>query len=105
MSPYFADSNARTLTIPQDAEGIPYKGPLDTFNRLRIEGNRRLRDHKGTNTNVLEHAPADRLGMRIFLSGLGPRVMWISIGGFVFFGAYEQALRITTPFLQRDYEE
>ena len=28
---------------------------------------------------------------RVFFSGIEPRVMWISIGGFVFFGAYEQA--------------
>ena len=27
----------------------------------------------------------------IFFSGVGPRVTWISIGGFVFFGAYEKA--------------
>jgi solute carrier family 25 S-adenosylmethionine transporter 26 len=25
------------------------------------------------------------------LSGIQPRVMWITIGGFVFFGAYEGA--------------
>lgn len=92
-------------TPQQDAEGVAYKGPVDTFHRLRIEGNRRLRDHNSNTANSLEHAPANRLGMRIFLSGLGPRVMWISIGGFVFFGAYEQALRITTPFFQRDYNE
>ena len=28
---------------------------------------------------------------RVFFSGIGARVMWISIGGFVYFGAYEQA--------------
>lgn len=28
-------------------------------------------------------------GGSVFLSGIQPRVMWISIGGFVFFGAFE----------------
>lgn len=31
---------------------------------------------------------------RVFFAGVEPRVMWISIGGFVFFGAYEQAKRM-----------
>jgi len=30
-------------------------------------------------------------GAMTLLSGIQPRVMWISIGGFVFFGAYEGA--------------
>lgn len=32
-------------------------------------------------------------GMSGLFRGIGPRVMWISIGGSVFFGAYEQAYR------------
>lgn len=28
-------------------------------------------------------------GVRPFFSGLGPRVMWISIGGFIFLGSYQ----------------
>ena len=30
-------------------------------------------------------------GTLALFSGLGPRVGWITIGGFVFFGAYEKA--------------
>ena len=30
-------------------------------------------------------------GAAALFSGLGPRVGWITIGGFVFFGAYEKA--------------
>ncbi len=30
-------------------------------------------------------------GLGRFLLGVGPRTMWISIGGCVFFGAYETA--------------
>ena len=33
-------------------------------------------------------------GMRGLFRGIGPRVMWISIGGSVFFGAYEQTCRM-----------
>lgn len=29
-------------------------------------------------------------GHRTFLRGIGPRVLWISIGGFVFLGVYEK---------------
>jgi len=32
-------------------------------------------------------------GARAFLKGIEPRVMWIGIGGFVYFGAYEEARR------------
>jgi len=35
-------------------------------------------------------------GISRLLSGMGPRVMWISIGGFVFFGVYEDARRLLT---------
>ena len=30
-------------------------------------------------------------GAMALFSGLGPRVGWITLGGFVFFGAYEKA--------------
>jgi solute carrier family 25 S-adenosylmethionine transporter 26 len=29
-------------------------------------------------------------GYSLFLKGIGPRVLWISIGGFVFLGTYEK---------------
>jgi solute carrier family 25 S-adenosylmethionine transporter 26 len=38
-------------------------------------------------------------GARVFLRGLQPRVMWISIGGFVFFGAYESFKKTLSPIL------
>jgi len=34
-----------------------------------------------------------------FWSGLQPRIMWISIGGFVFFGAYEGFKSVLNPVL------
>lgn len=35
-------------------------------------------------------------GIKKLFSGIGPRVMWISIGGFVFFGAYEKVVHVLT---------
>jgi solute carrier family 25 S-adenosylmethionine transporter 26 len=33
-------------------------------------------------------------GFLALFSGIGPRVGWITIGGFVFFGAYEKAMEV-----------
>lgn len=38
-------------------------------------------------------------GAATFWSGVQPRVMWISIGGFVFFGAYEGFKKTVQPVL------
>jgi len=54
------------LMLGRDANGVLYKGPMDVFRRVFAEE-----------------------GRRTLFSGMGPRVMWISIGGSVFFGAYE----------------
>lgn len=54
------------LMLGTDKLGVPYLGVGDVVQRLAKEE-----------------------GKAIFLSGIQPRVMWISIGGFVFFGAYE----------------
>ncbi|KAI8638783.1 mitochondrial carrier domain-containing protein [Parasitella parasitica] len=35
-------------------------------------------------------------GAKKLLSGIGPRVMWISIGGSIFLGAYEKGLKTFT---------
>lgn len=59
---------------------MPYRGIVDTVSRLYREGRDPLLSSRG--------------GAGIFFSGVGPRVMWISIGGFVFFGAYEQSVRL-----------
>lgn len=32
-------------------------------------------------------------GPRVLLAGIGPRVMWISIGGSIFLGVYEKAIK------------
>lgn len=77
------------LMLGSDAHGIPYNGFLDTYSRLRIEGLEKARSTPSAST-------LGRLlgSYNIFFSGVGPRVMWISIGGFVFFGAYEQSVNV-----------
>ncbi|KAL9186338.1 hypothetical protein ACHAXT_005576 [Thalassiosira profunda] len=54
------------LMLGSDKNGVPYKGARDVVQRLMNEE-----------------------GSAVLFSGIQPRVMWISIGGFVFFGAYE----------------
>ena len=59
-----------------DRDGIPYRGIRDVWHRtLHVDG-----------PQALWH-------------GLQPRVLWISIGGFVFFGAYEASRTVVGPFL------
>lgn len=56
------------LMLRKDPEGLTYNGAIDTAVRIyRHEGPGRL------------------------FAGVGPRTLWISIGGFVFFGMYEMA--------------
>lgn len=57
------------LMLGRDKEGVPYRGALNTLLRVRREG------------------------MAALFAGAAPRVTWIGIGGFVFFGAYEAAMR------------
>lgn len=59
------------LMLGADKQGVPYKGSMDVAKRV-------LADESAAT----------------FFSGVQPRVMWISIGGFVFFGAYEGMKRI-----------
>lgn len=54
------------LMLGADRAGRPYAGAADVVSRVMKEE-----------------------GRQVLFSGIQPRVMWISIGGFVFFGAYE----------------
>jgi len=65
------------LMLGHDAKGILYKSPID----------------------VLRRVFAEERGITLF-SGVGPRVMWISIGGSVFFGAYEAFKKLLVNFSQ-----
>jgi solute carrier family 25 (mitochondrial S-adenosylmethionine transporter), member 26 len=65
----------------KDVNGVLYKNTRDTFTKLIVEG-------KSKNS----------LGS-VFFAGIGPRVMWISVGGFFFFGAYEYSKSVLDPFI------
>mmetsp|Transcript_17805 Transcript_17805/g.21617 ORF Transcript_17805/g.21617 Transcript_17805/m.21617 type:complete len:277 (+) Transcript_17805:134-964(+) len=65
------------LMLGKDAKGIPYTDPVSTCRRIVTEE-----------------------GAAVLLSGIQPRVMWISIGGFVFFGAYEAVKKTVSPMLK-----
>lgn len=60
------------LMIGKDANGVVYKNAMDVARRV-------VKDE----------------GSKTLWKGIEPRVMWISIGGFVFFGAYEEFRTIT----------
>ena len=85
-----------------DIHGKPYTGMIDTFTRVLQEGKDRIiKEHsnvKGmvgdSSVSVAKMKPPILGAYNIFFSGVGPRVTWISIGGFVFFGAYEQAKQL-----------
>ena len=64
------------LMLRVDVHGNTYNGLVSTFLRVVNEE-----------------------GAGALFSGITPRVMWIGIGGFVYFGAYEQARRIFVPML------
>ena len=59
------------LMLGTDQHGKPYKGAIDVINRtIHTDGPWAL------------------------WKGIQPRVFWITLGGFVFFGAYEESKRI-----------
>jgi solute carrier family 25 S-adenosylmethionine transporter 26 len=64
------------LMLGSDVNGVPYKGMFNTMSRIyTTEGGKAL------------------------FSGIGPRVMWIAIGGGVFFGMYEFSKSKLQPLL------
>jgi len=62
------------LMLGADKHNVPYKNAVETATRIVAQE-----------------------GAATLLNGLQPRVMWISIGGFVFFGAYETAKGLISP--------
>lgn len=63
------------LLLGRDKHGISYMGITDVFRRVRLEEG----------------------GYSTFFSGIQPRILWISVGGFLFFGAYE-TYKLIIPF-------
>jgi solute carrier family 25 (mitochondrial S-adenosylmethionine transporter), member 26 len=55
------------LMLGCDKNGIPYRGVINTLQRVHAEG-----------------------GVKSLFAGVYPRTLWIGIGGFIFFGAYNE---------------
>lgn len=66
--------------------------------RLAAEAREKFALESSSN-NATQQPSMGRSYFRVFFAGVQPRVMWISIGGFVFFGAYEQAMKLVFPIV------
>mmetsp|Transcript_5133 Transcript_5133/g.7936 ORF Transcript_5133/g.7936 Transcript_5133/m.7936 type:complete len:199 (+) Transcript_5133:83-679(+) len=64
------------MMLGKDSKGVPYRNAMDVFQKIMAD--------EGAST---------------LLSGIRPRVLWISIGGFIFFGAYEFASSVVSPLV------
>jgi solute carrier family 25 S-adenosylmethionine transporter 26 len=69
--------------------------PLDCI-KTRI-----MLSNKPADLNLFIHIFHDlrKQGPRAFFAGVGPRVMWISIGGSIFLGAYDGAMKLCSTIL------
>jgi solute carrier family 25 S-adenosylmethionine transporter 26 len=80
------------------AVGAAFTTPLDVVKtRLMLGADKDGKPYQSAVDVVRRTMNAE--GPGVFLSGVQPRVMWISIGGFVFFGAYEGFKKTLTPAL------
>jgi len=61
--------------------------PLDVAKTRIMLGQSSSSGFAGTITNVYKEE-----GFKACFSGVAPRTFWIGLGGFVFFGAYEQSV-------------
>mmetsp|Transcript_41200 Transcript_41200/g.82847 ORF Transcript_41200/g.82847 Transcript_41200/m.82847 type:complete len:234 (+) Transcript_41200:394-1095(+) len=64
------------MMLGKDMHGVAYAGTLSTIQRIHREG-----------------------GVKKFFSGVGPRTLWIGLGGCVFFGAYESCKEMLVDVL------
>lgn len=72
--------------------------PLDVLKtRLMLGKDRDGRAYSGVVDVLKSTLKYD--GVRALFNGLQPRVIWITIGGFVFFGAYEESKRLVAPII------
>mmetsp|Transcript_514 Transcript_514/g.557 ORF Transcript_514/g.557 Transcript_514/m.557 type:complete len:331 (-) Transcript_514:2-994(-) len=74
--------------------------PLDVIKtRLMLGADKNGKLYNKGAIDVVRRTYAETHSMNIFFRGIQPRVMWITIGGFVFFGAYEGFKTILSPIL------
>ncbi|XP_012540266.1 S-adenosylmethionine mitochondrial carrier protein homolog [Monomorium pharaonis] len=68
--------------------------PLDVVKTRIMLANRTLLSSELRILNVLHEVYLQK-GFRGLFAGFAPRVMWITLGGFIFFGVYEEAKVLT----------
>ncbi|GAB1867078.1 S-adenosylmethionine mitochondrial carrier protein homolog [Camponotus japonicus] len=68
--------------------------PLDVAKTRIMLANKTMLSSQLTILNVL-HETYIKNGFRGLFAGLGPRITWITLGGFIFFGVYEEARVLT----------
>eukprot|EP00049_Salpingoeca_infusionum_P010041 m.170233 g.170233 ORF g.170233 m.170233 type:complete len:287 (-) comp14524_c0_seq4:287-1147(-) len=72
---------------------------------LDVAKTRILLDPKmSTNVFGVVSSIAQREGVKALFSGIVPRVMWISVGGFIFFGAYESTVAFVKQTALEQYD-
>lgn len=71
--------------------------PLDVAKtRIMLTGAKEAAVYSGTISTLLKIHSEE--GVRRLFSGVLPRTFWITIGGFVFFGAYETSVKVLGRF-------
>ncbi|XP_029672998.1 S-adenosylmethionine mitochondrial carrier protein homolog isoform X4 [Formica exsecta] len=68
--------------------------PLDVAKTRIMLANRTMLSSQLTILNILHDIYIEN-GFRGLFAGLGPRITWITLGGFIFFGVYEEARVLT----------
>lgn len=64
--------------------------PFDVIKtRTMLSSKEKLKDYHGTIHSI--KTLLSEGGFQRLFAGMGPRVVWISVGGFIFFGAYEKS--------------
>ncbi|KOC65335.1 S-adenosylmethionine mitochondrial carrier protein, partial [Habropoda laboriosa] len=71
--------------------------PLDVIKTRIMLSNRNENASKLKILYILEDVYTEK-GLHGLFAGVGPRVIWITIGGFIFFGTYEVARTIITKY-------
>ncbi|CAL1679288.1 unnamed protein product [Lasius platythorax] len=72
--------------------------PLDVAKTRIMLANRTMLSSQLTILNILRETYVEN-GFRGLFAGLGPRLVWITLGGFIFFGVYEEARVLTGNIL------
>lgn len=77
--------------------------PLDVV-KTRIMLASRTGERKLRISNIMVGIYKDN-GIKGIFSGFVPRVMWITIGGAIFFGSYDLTSKIFTKHFLQDFKE